>query len=175
MASAGLATLAAAALTSENPGSRHRSHFPRCRKARISKHHQGKQPTPDSTPEGAARGSKREREKKMSLQGPSIGAYGPIAARVFFFIKIIGTASHSPGPNGPLPRCSQNLAFARIARKNYADARLLVLAKFLQLLACSHSRQHVPDCSKFRLSCFVVIFYTYINDKSVMIWLKQKG
>ena len=32
-------------------------------------------------------------------------------------------------------KCSQNLAFARIARKNYTGARLLVLAKILQLLA----------------------------------------
>ena len=42
------------------------------------------------------------------------------------------------------------MAFARIARKNYTGARLLVLAKFLQLLACSHSRLHALDCSKFR-------------------------
>ena len=33
--------------------------------------------------------------------------------------------------------CSQNVASARIARKNLMSARLLVLAKFLQLLVCS--------------------------------------
>ena len=43
--------------------------------------------------------------------------------------------------NWPLPGAHQRApAFARIARKNYTGARLLVLAKFLQLLACSHSR-----------------------------------
>ena len=39
-----------------------------------------------------------------------------------------------------IKKCSQNLAFARVARKNYTGARLLVLAKFLKLLARSHSR-----------------------------------
>ena len=45
---------------------------------------------------------------------------------------------------------SQNLVFARTSRKNYMGARLLVLAKFLQLLVCSQSRFNVLDCSKFR-------------------------
>ena len=35
---------------------------------------------------------------------------------------------------------SQNLAFARFARKNWTGARLLVLTKFSRLLACSDSR-----------------------------------
>ena len=35
------------------------------------------------------------------------------------------------------------MAFARIARKNYTSARLLVLEKFLLLLACSDSR-YIP-------------------------------
>ena len=51
------------------------------------------------------------------------------------------------------------LAFARIARKYYMCARLHVLAKFLLLLVCSHSRLKVPDCAKFRYSCFTLIFY----------------
>ena len=36
----------------------------------------------------------------------------------------------------PIWKCSRNLAFARIARKNSMSARLLTLAKLLQLLAC---------------------------------------
>jgi len=46
-------------------------------------------------------------------------------------------------------------------------ARVLVLAKFFQLLACSNSRLSVLDCSKFHESCFDLF-------KSVMIWLKAK-
>ena len=42
------------------------------------------------------------------------------------------------------------MAFARIARKNYTGARLLVLANFLQLHAFSDSRQNVLHYSKFR-------------------------
>ena len=41
--------------------------------------------------------------------------------------------------------CSQNFTFARFVRKIYTRARLLVLPKFLQLLACSLSCQY---CSK---------------------------
>ena len=37
-------------------------------------------------------------------------------------------------------KCSQNLAFARFASKNWTGTRLLVLAKFSRLLACSDSR-----------------------------------
>ena len=40
----------------------------------------------------------------------------------------------------PIWKCSQNLAFARIARKNKMWAHLLVLAKVLQELACSDFR-----------------------------------
>ena len=66
------------------------------------------------------------------------------------------------------------MVFARIARKNYMGARLLVLAKFLQLLARSHSHLNVLDCAKFRSFCFVVSFLC-INDKSVMTWWRQIG
>ena len=47
----------------------------------------------------------------------------------------------------PIWKCSQNLAFARNARKNYLSARLLVLAKFLQLLACSDFFKNSLPCS----------------------------
>ena len=47
---------------------------------------------------------------------------------------------------------SQNLAFARFARKIYTSARLLVLAKVLQLLACSDSLLNLPDFLKCRKS-----------------------
>ena len=40
----------------------------------------------------------------------------------------------------PIWKCSQNLVFARISRKNYLSARLLVLAKCLQVLVCSDFR-----------------------------------
>ena len=37
-------------------------------------------------------------------------------------------------------KCSKNVASARFSRKNWTGARLLVLAKLSQLLACSDSR-----------------------------------
>ena len=65
------------------------------------------------------------------------------------------------------------MAFARIALKNYMGARLLELAKFSQLLAfslkCAYARL-------FEISLILLCsYFLYINDKSVMIWLKQKG
>ena len=67
---------------------------------------------------------------------------------------------------GLCSNCSQKLhgcSLAR-ARKIFATARMLAFS-----LTCAR----LLEISL--ISSFVVIFYTYINDKSVMIVLKQKG
>ena len=55
-----------------------------------------------------------------------------------------------------------NLTFVRIASKNYTGARLLVLAKFLQVLA---------RMLGFSLVLLCGYSFIYKNDKSVMKWL----
>ena len=60
--------------------------------------------------------------------------------------------------------CSQTLhgrSLAR-ARKIFATARMLAFS-----LTCDR-------LFEISLSCFALIFHTYINDQLVMIWLKQK-
>ena len=68
---------------------------------------------------------------------------------------------------GLCSNCSQKLhgcSLAR-ARKIFATARMLAFS-----LTCARLLE-----ISLILLCSFFFFYTYVNDKSVMIWLKQKG
>ena len=68
---------------------------------------------------------------------------------------------------GLCSNCSQKLhgcSLAR-ARKIFATARMLAFS-----LTCARLLE-----ISLILLCSYFFFYTYVNDKSVMIWLKQKG
>ena len=59
----------------------------------------------------------------------------------------------------PIWKCSQNLAFARIACKNYMSVHLLILAKVLES-ACMHTRIFV------KISCHVAKHNLHLENKS---------
>ena len=68
---------------------------------------------------------------------------------------------------GLCSNCSQKLHGCSLASARQIFASACVLA-------CSHSRLNVLDCAKFLL-LLLWTYFLYINDKSVMTWLRENG